>query len=89
MDGSGADFCKNHFLTSASLSPSTQKKPYNEKADIWSLGVILVELCQGEPPFLHENPVKALFLISTEDYPKPKSESYSKKVAFSLKLDSA
>ena len=54
--------------------------PYDEKADVWSLGVIVVELCQGEPPYLRENPVKALYLISTQKYPIPKSENYSKKV---------
>jgi len=48
--------------------------------------VILVELCQGEPPFLRENPVKALFLISTQEYPMPQSESYSKKVNFHVIL---
>lgn len=42
--------------------------------------MILVELCQGEPPYLRENPVKALYLISTQEYPTPKFEIYSKKL---------
>jgi NIMA (never in mitosis gene a)-related kinase len=34
------------------LSPEiVQSKPYNNKTDIWSLGVMLYELCALKPPF--------------------------------------
>ena len=34
------------------LSPEiVQSKPYNAKTDIWSLGVMLYELCALRPPF--------------------------------------
>lgn len=56
-----------------------KKAAYNDKADIWSLGVIIYELCEGEPPYLHENQIKVLYLISTQKFPKMKS-NYSKKV---------
>lgn len=34
------------------LSPEiVQSKPYNSKTDIWSMGVMLYELCSLKPPF--------------------------------------
>ena len=34
------------------LSPEiVQSKPYNSKTDIWSMGVMLYELCALKPPF--------------------------------------
>lgn len=46
-----------------------QNKPYSQEVDIWSLGVMLVEMAEGEPPYIKFPQAKALFLISTQGAP--------------------
>jgi serine/threonine protein kinase len=37
---------------------------YTCAADIWSVGIITMEMFEGEPPYLDYPPVKAMFFIS-------------------------
>ena len=44
--------------------------PYDMKADVWSCGILLIELCDGLPPHMGINPMRALVKISTQAPPK-------------------
>ena len=37
---------------------------YNAKADIWSLGITCVEMAEGQPPYYHIPPTRAMFVIN-------------------------
>uniref|UniRef100_A0A0A9WA92 Serine/threonine-protein kinase 3 n=1 Tax=Lygus hesperus TaxID=30085 RepID=A0A0A9WA92_LYGHE len=43
---------------------------YDRSADIWSLGILLYELCNGDPPHANEHALRALFIIPNSPPPR-------------------
>ena len=53
------------------------KNAYSTEVDIWSLGIMVIEMLDGKPPYMNKTPMKAMYIISKKGTPVPKTEDLS------------
>ncbi|XP_051511542.1 serine/threonine-protein kinase PAK 6-like isoform X1 [Myxocyprinus asiaticus] len=52
------------------------KTPYGTQVDVWSLGIMVVEMVDGEPPYFSETPIAAMKRL--RDEPAPTARNINK-----------
>ncbi|KAK9409689.1 serine/threonine-protein kinase PAK 6 [Crotalus adamanteus] len=52
------------------------RSPYTTEVDIWSLGIMVIEMIDGEPPYFSDSPVQAMKRL--RDSPPPKLKNSHK-----------
>ncbi|KCV72713.1 STE/STE20/KHS protein kinase [Fonticula alba] len=58
-----------YWMAPEVIQADENTSPYDEKADIWSIGVTAIELSQCGPPLFDLHPMRALFLIPKNKAP--------------------
>lgn len=52
---------------------------YDNRSDLWSLGITALEMAESQPPLCDLHPMRALFLIPRNPPPRLKSKKWTKK----------
>eukprot|EP01126_Amoeba_proteus_P045863 TRINITY_DN5156_c0_g1_i2.p1 TRINITY_DN5156_c0_g1~~TRINITY_DN5156_c0_g1_i2.p1 ORF type:complete len:401 (-),score=91.46 TRINITY_DN5156_c0_g1_i2:22-1224(-) len=64
-----------YWMAPEIIANKIHPSPYDEKVDVWSLGITLIELAEKDPPLSQMNPMRALMQIPLRDSPILHNES--------------
>ncbi len=53
------------------------KQKYDNKVDVWSFGIFVIELAMGEPPYINEQQIRVLYNIAHNPAPKIDKKKWS------------
>jgi serine/threonine-protein kinase 24/25/MST4 len=95
VSGQVSDSSKRYSLVGSPywMAPEVitgKESGYNERADIWSLGITAIEMAKGFPPRVEQQPAKVVMTIVQSDPPKLEgnfSPNFKNFVAACLKKD--
>jgi len=59
-----------YWMAPEIISNKTRYSPYDNKVDIWSVGITIIELAEKDPPLAQMNPMRALMQIPLRESPK-------------------
>lgn len=91
--GSGEDYAQTNLGSPYYMSPEQcNGQDYNEKSDIWSLGVVLYELAALNPPFMATNQLSLALKIKEGTFkrvPSRYSEELQRVIRWMLQVEPA
>ena len=64
----------NRLFVVAGAGENQQDMQYDQRCDVWGLGIFAIELAEGEPPLADHHPMRASFLIPRNPPPTLKEE---------------
>ncbi len=55
--------CRKSTKNNPSFFKVISRLPYGPEVDIWSLGIMVIEMVDGEPPFFNEPPLQVNVML--------------------------